>query len=61
MFSCPVRYIIGSEFEFSSLFVCFGSDVVGVAVLFAKMIDAGETDGISFCNLFMFHAVVASV
>ena len=52
---------VGSEFLFASAFVGFGSDVVGVFVLLAKIINAREADGIFFCDFFTFHTVMAIV
>ena len=52
---------VGSEFLFTSAFVFFGRDVVCVFVLLAKVVDAGEADGIFVCDVFTFHAVAAIV
>ena len=53
--------LVGSEFLFSSAFVFLGSDGVGIFVLLAKIVDAGEADGIFFGNIFTVHTVVAIV
>ena len=57
----PNFLFVGSEFLFASAFVFSGSGVVGVFVLLTKIVDAGEADGIFFCNIGTFHTVVAIV
>ena len=54
-------FFVGSEFLFLSALIGTGSDVVWVFVLLAKIVDAGEADGIFFCDIFTFHTVVAIV
>jgi hypothetical protein len=52
---------VGSEFEFSSSLTGAWCEAVGVVVLFAEVINTGETDGIFFCDLCAFDVILAIV
>jgi hypothetical protein len=50
---------IGSEFEFGSTFVCFGSNAPGLTPFFAKIIDPRGTDRIFRGDRFAPHPCIA--